>query len=215
MYAAQGQQMPKEEFDIINEQYVAKEAQISEIVASKNDELQDGLMKTELSKRDAADIDKKAIEVYTGVAGELFPDLPDAVRKERLDNLVFGWNDGKKFIRGYGADFVEHLFETSNYDKEFKTWEERTAAMNTWWARYASNPANVRYAARAAFDRFQAQNYPKYRDAVRSQMETEFQARNKLKSKPTGAAAAGAGQVDDSTNAELNAFFATPTKPHL
>ena len=216
MYTAAGQQMPREEFDIINEQYIAKENQIKEILSAKQEELQDGILKGEMSKRDAADIEKKAMESYAGVAGDLFPDLPEATRKDRLDNLIFGWHDGKTFIRGYGADHVESLFENAcaYSGKTFTTVEEKNAAMNSWWARYASNPVNVRYVARAAFDRFQAQNYPKYRDAVRAQYETEQATKQKFKSKPGGAAPAGAANAGDSASPELDAFFSVP-KQHL
>jgi hypothetical protein len=217
MYQAQGLQMPQDEFALYDAEYREKQAELESLANAKFDELSDKFISDREAQITDGEVVRKSIETYTSVSRELLPNLPPDQAKERLDNLIFGYQTGRtvnghpEFVRGYGADFVEHLFDMVHEGKEFSTHDERNAAMEKWWAKYATNPNNVRYVARVAWDNFEATNKPKYRDAMRAQWDEEQRNKNLSKTKPTGSPMAGVGAQDvDDVQKQLDAYFSPP-----
>ena len=211
-YNANGQQMPPDEFAAFQEQYVELESEVSTLVDRKNDELNDRLVKETESKFTNAEQEKKAIETYVSIANEYFPDTPADKRRDVLDSFIFGYNDGKTFVRGYGADTFELLFDNAMdaAGKTFKTTEEYNKAQTEWWTKFALDPNKLRYLAKVAYSEYERVNKPKIRDAWRSTWDKEHETRNKFKSKSAGSPIGGSIGVSEAQGAELEAYFAAP-----
>lgn len=211
-YQREGVEMPKHVYDAFNAEYSQLKNAIDEAVSSKKDELLENRFKEREETANFTKIQEKGIENFDRISAQYFPNLSSEQSKERLSKLVFGYADNTgKFIRGYGADIVDHAFDLANNGKTYKTKEEWEGAYNKWWSTYASNPKNIAYVAQRAWDRFIAANIDSIRDGYRSTWEQEQRDKLKQTQQNPFATRGGNAQVD-SAGAQLDSYFTPPSR---
>jgi hypothetical protein len=181
-YARIGSAIPDEVFNAINEVYITRENELKDLVDKKREDLFAETLSKKTSESDYQAAEKVSQSNFKSIADKFIPNVPDAQREEKLAELVFGHKsaDGK-FVRGYGADVVEALFDAAHQGKIFNSPEEWRNAYNNWWVKYSSNPKNVSYVVGLSFSRYVAGNHAKYRDEYRKTWEEEAANKNRNK----------------------------------
>lgn len=214
-YQREGAEMPKYVYEAFNAEYSQLSTAIDELVSTKKEELLEARFKEKEEGSNFSKIEAKSLENFDRISTQFFPKQSIDQSKDKLSKLIFGYKDnGGKFVRGFGADIVDHAFDLANNGKTYTSEKEWSDAYNKWWAKYASNPKNLLYVAQRAWDRFVASNLDGIRDGYRSTWDQE--QREKLKqvqSNPHATRGGNAGQ-DDAAQAQLDAYF-TPPGRHM
>ena len=209
-YQAAKMAMPPDVFKLFNDRYVEIEKQVGESVKLREDQLKEELHNEELSNVKFETQTRESSKNFFDVANDLLSNVDQAQRSNYLSQLIFGTQDEKgQFVRGYGADLVEHAFDIANAGRQFKTVEEWQNAYNGWWVRYSSNPNNIRFIAQRAMDRYVAQNQTKFRDAYRSAWDKEMQSKSTLQRPNAGR---GGGAPVDAATQQLSDYFTPPQR---
>lgn len=209
-YQQRGEQMPYEVYNEINEKFIAQQNMIKQLVDEKREEqfeARQGEMKSQAEYEGNV---AKSRENFGKIADEFFPNTRPEQRFDRLAQMVFGYDQNGKFVRGYGADVVDHLFDQAHEGKSFKTAQEYKDAYNRWWSKYSSNPTNIKYVVQRAHERYMAQNHTKIRDAYRQQWEKELAEKSKQRTMRPSTGGSNAPDIGDSRK-QLDAYFGAPT----
>lgn len=214
-YIQQGTEIPPAVYQQFNSEYSRLKEAISELVDNKKEELREKRYASETESKQFEKLQADSLNNFDAISTRYFPDKTVDASRDRLSKLVFGYTgaDGK-FVRGYGADIVDHLFDMANSGKQYKNHQEWQNAYSKWWTQYASNPKNIEYIAQRSWDRFIAKSLPNIRDSYRSTWENE--QREKLKQsqqKPAVSMGSSAVQTDD-VQKQLDSYF-TPPKRNL
>lgn len=212
-YNARGEQMPQDVYDAFNAEYTQLKAAIDDQVLAKREELVESRYKSKEEENSYKAMEKTSLENFTKIAGQYFPNLAPDVSKDRLEKLLFGYSDGTKFVKGYGADAIDHAFDLAHDGKQFKNVQEFEAAYTKWWNKYASNPKNIALIAKNAWNSFIASNLDGMRDGFRQTWEQE--QKNKLKQtqqNPYATRGGGNSLGTDSAQAQLNSYFTPPSR---
>jgi hypothetical protein len=211
-YGGEGN-VPQEVLASLNEEYLEQKNQIRDLADAKKDELRDKQFKEQLESKDYQTLELKSKENFSGVAKDFFPNASPDKQPQILEELIFGYQANGKYVPGYGADMINHLFDLQNKGKVFNTSDEWAKAYNKFWVDYSSNPNNIKALAKIAFNNYHAANESKRRDAYRSQWEKEQQEKLKMSTnqKPTSSKIGGLGS-QDSVAQQMRDFVRPPSR---
>ena len=206
--------IPFEVNQALNEQYAEQRDAVKAMVDAKKDELKDKQYAERDTQRNFEDVKKTSEATYNSVAQEFLPGAPVGKHGEMLNQLIFGQIINGTLTNGYGVDAVNHIFDMHSQGKAYKTNQEWVDAYNKFWVEYTSNPNNVRWIAKVAWNAFDKAQETKRRDAYRASWDKEAKAKGLNSTvQPPKAGRGGNSMQGDAAMQELNNFLSVP-KPN-